>query len=668
MGRRLHFVFFALGGFSQIAQALLIRELLVSFQGNEISIGFFYGSWLWWIALGGLAAARLDRHRPVLNPAFLVGVILPALPLLLASQMALTRMARFFMALPSSEFIPLGHLAATTFLITLPTGIAIGFLFPLACKILAERREAPITTLYILESLGALAGALLFTFVLVEWLGGWRILWLMTALFGFVGLLLFNPGSPSPAPSPAPSPLVDPSPGSPSPLPFKATSSRWRWLSVGVGCLGLLLSWPPLGSVLEERMEAWRFAVNHPGLSLVGARETRYGHVALARFGDQHSVVTDGRVGESFPDRRRVAGDAAYFFSQGGAPKRILILDGWLGGLGAELLRYPVTGLDVVSQDRLAFEQIRPHLPPETLGALSDPRMQLHFMDGRSFANALTGEERYDLVLVLVGDPASTRQNRYFTRDFYRGLKKGMSETGVLCTRVGSASNYLGREVQSYSGSVFRTLGRVFPHPVVAPGDQHTFCASGKPGVVSQNPDLLQERHEEIDLPEPHPPKDLFHLMLPPRRVAFVHQRLEQEKGEINTDQRPVTFFLNLVLTGKLTASGIGEVLHRLKGMGFWPWLVPPLVWVGLLLVRGWLADEGGRGGGGVAGNRGGGKTDGPVDGRRGNLFKSGALLALAALGFIAMAAQLMVLFGYQAGVGFVFGRIALLNGLFMVG
>jgi len=37
-------------------------------------------------------------------------------------------------------------------------------------------------------------------------------------------------------------------------------------------------------------------------------------------------------------------------------------------------------------------------------------------------------------------------------------------------------------------------------------------------------------------------------------------------------------------------------------------------------------------------------------------------------LGFIAMAAQLQLIFSYQAHVGFAFGRIALLNGLFMTG
>ncbi len=52
-------LFLALGAFSQIAQALLIRELLVVFHSNEISIGLFYGGLLFFLFLWGLGALWL---------------------------------------------------------------------------------------------------------------------------------------------------------------------------------------------------------------------------------------------------------------------------------------------------------------------------------------------------------------------------------------------------------------------------------------------------------------------------------------------------------------------------------------------------------------------------------------------------------------------------------
>ena len=47
---------------------------------------------------------------------------------------------------------------------------------------------------------------------------------------------------------------------------------------------------------------------------------------------------------------------------------------------------------------------------------------------------------------------------------------------------------------------------------------------------------------------------------------------------------------------------------------------------------------------------------------------RQSASLVLVVLGMIAMAAQLTLLYSYQAHIGFVFSRIALLNSLFMAG
>jgi spermidine synthase len=73
-----------LGAFSQVAQAVLIREGLVVFYGNEISLGAFYGSWLFWLGLGSLAALRLDPAGG--SGAAAVRAILLALPPVLGLQ------------------------------------------------------------------------------------------------------------------------------------------------------------------------------------------------------------------------------------------------------------------------------------------------------------------------------------------------------------------------------------------------------------------------------------------------------------------------------------------------------------------------------------------------------------------------------------------------------
>ena len=52
-------VLLLLGATAVVAQIVLMRELIVVFQGNEISLGLMLANWLLWTALGSSLAGRL---------------------------------------------------------------------------------------------------------------------------------------------------------------------------------------------------------------------------------------------------------------------------------------------------------------------------------------------------------------------------------------------------------------------------------------------------------------------------------------------------------------------------------------------------------------------------------------------------------------------------------
>lgn len=621
-------IFFALvvlGAYSQVVQAWLIRESLVVFYGNEVSLGAFFGSWLGWVTVGAMGVVWLRGRAWVQHPLPVLRALLLVLPALLVLQVLAVRGVRLLLDVSAAEFVPLGELFVALLLITAPTGLALGVAFPLACKALRDTAAAPgpgdaavvreVSGLYVVEAIGALLGGVAFTFLIVEWLGVWRGLGWLTFVLGA------------------------------SAVSLRAGPRALGLAAVALAVLGLALAVTPLAGWLAARMEVLRFHTLQPGMNLLDAVETRYGHVAVARLGGQVSVINDGRVSASFPQPQAVAQRAAYLYAQSDGAQRVLMFGGLAGGLAAELLRYPLTRLEVVEADRSAFERIRPYLTPEDREALQDPRLHLHFLDGRRFANRLMGHEAYDLVLVMDAAPTSAYSNRYFTLEFYRQLRHAMAPRGVFCTQVSSASNYLGRAVKSYSGSVFRTLSEVFPHLAVAPGDVQVFCASAAAHRVTDDPAELEGRYLDTPLDEYRFPSVGFYTLLPPERVAFVREQLTQERGELNTDMKPVTYYLNMVLWGKFSASAFVDWLDALRRMGPWPYLVPWLVYAVLMVLRGAAQGD-----------------------SRVRLQRRSATHAMVILGLIAMAVQLALLFSYQARVGFMFGRIALLNALFMTG
>lgn len=74
------FLIFTYGLFTIAAQSLLFREFITTFEGNDISVGIFFGSWFLWVALGAILVYRAKTFAQKLlnNIEFLLLAFLPA--------------------------------------------------------------------------------------------------------------------------------------------------------------------------------------------------------------------------------------------------------------------------------------------------------------------------------------------------------------------------------------------------------------------------------------------------------------------------------------------------------------------------------------------------------------------------------------------------------------
>jgi len=64
------FLITVLGTFFTIAQIIFLREFLVIFFGNELSIGIILSQWLLGITIGAIAAGQLSRFYKDAAPYF----------------------------------------------------------------------------------------------------------------------------------------------------------------------------------------------------------------------------------------------------------------------------------------------------------------------------------------------------------------------------------------------------------------------------------------------------------------------------------------------------------------------------------------------------------------------------------------------------------------------
>jgi predicted membrane-bound spermidine synthase len=608
---RIYLIFFLIGLTSLVGQILCIREMLVVFYGSELAIGVFYAAWFLWISagalMGGYVSSRSSRHSAILEAA-----LYQMVPCLLL-QVFLFRNIHNIIPTPPWEIIPLGPLFLSLFICTAPFSFIVGMVFPLAVRPATDLARSRVVGIYIAEAVGILAGGLAFTFILVKFLSVVPLV-ISLGLIMAAGLLLLNP----------------------SPI-------RRALLPICYLLFFIILAFTPLRQGLSDMAQNLRWQSLHPGLSLAAETETPYQHLAVGKFKDQYSLLGDGKFIQSFPDPAREAGRAAVFFCQRPGARRILLISSGALEMINQLEAYPFETLDYVDLDPKAIELAR-RFYPNAEKVLADARLQLHFMDARTFVLSEKSAAPYDLVIVDLPDPATAYLNRYFTVEFYEDVRNLMDPAGVLVTRASSGENYLGEEIKSYNASIYTSLKVVFPQVIVTPGEEQIIIAGNPKARPSYHFRELKDRYLSLPLTRRVFPADGFYSLLPPTRVEFANRAMIEATAPANTDLRPITYYLNALFLSKLSGSRIYSLLKGLEESGPLPYLTVAAVF----LLIGFMFQN-----------------------AHPNPRRDRAVAGVVAMGFTGMAAmalEIILIFTYQSFFGYLYERIGLIAALFMLG
>ena len=168
----------ALIGFSAvIGQIVLMRELIVVFNGNEISLGIMLATWLFWTAAGSSLSSRFalggsNARRVVAALECLLGVsLLPTIWALRASR-------TFFQTVPGELVGPVPMLLTSLACLSLFCVVS-GALFVVATRMYQQEcavsARVATSSAYLLEAAGSGVGGILASIVLLRFLESFQI-------------------------------------------------------------------------------------------------------------------------------------------------------------------------------------------------------------------------------------------------------------------------------------------------------------------------------------------------------------------------------------------------------------------------------------------------------------------------------------------------------------
>jgi len=522
--------FILMGMGALLAQIILLRELMVVFSGNELTIGIMLAAWLLWTALGSaLLGALADRIQG--KPSFFASMQL-ILALILLASFLLVRYLRPLLGVPAGEIASLPQMIVGIFVLLIPLCLCSGFLFALGCSLLGEiagKGARSIGQVYAYEALGAGIGGIAFSYLLIHIFTPWQSVLIAAALLSLSAFLLGR----------------------------RPRLVALVWIGLLIGVLVFF------GTPLNLISQGWGWQ----GYRVIASKDTIYGNITVIADGPQVSFFENGVWTFTHPDPQTAEEAIHFALLEHPRPQELLLIGGGIGGLIGEALKHPsLRHADYVELDPTLISMGRKYLPPEATISLNDPRVEIIPLDGRRFVQQ--GTKQYDVIILHLPDPTTAQLNRCYTQEFFTEVAAILREGGVFSLSVHSSENVIGHTLAQFLSSIYWTMQEVFPEVVVLPGAQARFLGARTRGTLTTDPAILVRQAAKRQLRLDYVREYYLFSNLSMERVRYLRSILEQGKGAgINRDLRPICYFYDIVLWSAQYTPFLKDWFLHLQGL-----------------------------------------------------------------------------------------------------
>jgi len=612
-------------------QTLLFREFVTTFEGNDISVGVFFGSWFLWVGLGAVLVRRRDRFAETLlrHVELLFLLYIPAFLL----QLLLILDVRDLAGVASYDLLSVQTIVLWAMVVNAPVSLVTGMLFPVACRWFEQTTAFPVSRVYILEAIGSFAGGLAVTALLAWHMPMVRVsLVLAVVLTASVSVCLSStPGGSGKCW------LADGDP---------RTSAGRRValiLSLMTGALAVVILLTGADRSLAKAVQTAKWSRLLPREALTGAFHTTQAEYLYGQYGGQWIAMREGSVCETLPAEEDAGRIAATVLCQNPQARRVLVIGSGLA-LCSRLMMLPQIEHVAWAHPDTEYARRLLECVPEKF-AVDDARfcpitdeIRDYLSDTRDF---------FDVVVLGLPDGTSSALNRYYTVEFYERIKASLRPGGVIGVSIAGGQGVMGAELVGLGASTRKTLEAVFASQVLVPGEQTWLIASDSK-ALTDDPAAARDRFAAMaGSQQVFPAAGLLSVYQPDRaaEAMLAYDRADlPEKLLVNRDSRPLAHLYGLLLAARQSGASVTHFVRLLALGGWLPFVVPVLVFA---ILRVWAMTERGHGAGPSS-------------------FDS--VFLVFSTGWVSIAMVILLMYLYETRFGSLYLHIGLISSLFMAG
>ncbi|MCK5283550.1 MAG: fused MFS/spermidine synthase [Nanoarchaeota archaeon] len=497
-GKRERLLFYsitALGISSIITQIILIREFLSVFYGNELVFGVILANWLLLTGIGAYIGKFSDMVKNKVRFVIICQMFVAFLPFFSVYLLRTLRNVVFSVG----SLVGIVEIFISSFVLLLPYCIISGFLLTLFCTVFSLKQDAAsIGRVYFIDNIGDILGGFLFSFVLIYFLNHFQMIFFIMFINLLASLLL----------------------------------SIFIKSKVFRNILIFLIAFSFIFLIIDFNEISTQ--IQYKGQELVFQKDSLYGNLVVTRSAGQLNFFENGVMLFSTDNVIENEELVHYAMVQHENPRNVLLISGGAAGTINEILKYDVEEVDYVELDPLIVE-----ISDRYIGEVSDDRVNIINMDARLFVKK--AEKKYDVVLIDLPDPGTIQINRFYTIEFFYGLRKILDEKGVISLSLISTSNYINEEARQLNSVLYNTLKDVFSNVIVFPGGRNFFIASDS--VLSYN---VAGKVREKNISTEYVNEYYLNGTLTAGRISYLLGSMDKDT-DVNRDFNPVTYYHHLL-------------------------------------------------------------------------------------------------------------------------
>ncbi|MBM3282839.1 hypothetical protein FJY90_01170 [Candidatus Gottesmanbacteria bacterium] len=388
----------------------------------------------------------------------------------------------------------------------------------------------------------------------------------------------------------------------------KTTNLGYFWETAGFTTAGLLFSFilSSTSFPLPSQLDKTSLSWRYP--HLVQATNSRLNQLVVTRDNQQYNFFVAGQLAfssqDKFADRQLISLIAP--FTQG--KSSFLVLGN--PTLASEIKNnLAPNSLDFLEIDDKLLEFEKELLITGVNPLLADPRRFL-----------AQSKNQYDLIFVSLGNPQTLLSNRYYTYEFFLQIKRALTSNGIFVLTFYIPTDYQSQEAIRFAASIYQSLKAVFPSlELFTPEDQLIFATSQNRLMINKN---------NID---PFRQDYFFYQMDNPKRRQIL-SNLSAANVKLNLDSDPIAFFYQQLFWQTMFNFKLPGLL--VKSVNILPLFILIILLISFFKLK--------------------------------KQQSFGPLMAISS--FILMSLEVIIIFMFQAKIGYLYSQISLIFAAVMSG